>query len=340
MSSLSPPSSRARLVLLIAVGLVASGCFKSTPQEEEVLEKAAPVQSSPPLPAGNYDIQTIAYDDANGAFRLFVLGVPAGHKPLYTTTDLQLARLGAPTNVDGDAATPTADEAATAAPAPEALPTPTVDTGAVETASTKADVAAAAVPVAGAEAANVDTEKADANADGAAPAPAVAPRANATRTAYLESKADGSVVAWLPEDFAIQYTHNVVEDRGGQPVVVRTERSTWSPFMSAMAGVAVGNMLFGPRHYYPPPYVSGRLVGYGGVGTSKVLAQQSFQKSHGSLPQAARLSTSGYSKAPSSSKLKSTGKGVGSSRLKQPAFNKKTTKPPRRSFGRGFGRRR
>ena len=148
--------------------------------------------------------------------------------------------------------------------------------------------------------------------------------------------ADGSV-AHIPETFEIQYTHNVVEERGGQQVVVRHERSTWSPFMSVVAGMAVGNMLFGPRYYYPPPYAGGRMTGYGGAGTTMGAAQQSYQKTHGKLPQATRLSSSGYSKAPSSSKLKSSGKGVGSSRLQK---GSKPVKMPKRSFGGGFGRRR
>jgi hypothetical protein len=145
-------------------------------------------------------------------------------------------------------------------------------------------------------------------------------------------------VARLPQSFAIQYTHNVVEERNGQPVVIRQESSTWSPFMSAMAGVAVGNMLFGPRYYFPPPYMGGAMTGFGGTGMTPTAAAQSYTQQHGKAPQATKLSQSGYAKAPSSS-LKSTGAGAGSSRLKQPGTST-PMKAPRRSFGGGFGRRR
>jgi len=142
----------------------------------------------------------------------------------------------------------------------------------------------------------------------------------------------------LPPSFAIQYTHNVVEERGGQQVVVRQESSTWSPFMSAMTGVMVGNMLFGPRYYFPPPYMSGAPLAGGVAGATKAQATQSYTSQHGKAPQSTRLASSGYAKAPSSS-FKSTGSGAGASKLKQPSSG--APRPPKRSFGGGgFGRRR
>ncbi len=245
-------------VAALVVGVVAvGGCFKSEPAEQ--LEKAAPVKVSPPLVLGTYDIQTIAYDDADGAYRVFLLNPPAGAKPLYTTTELQLARLSD-------------EEMATGVAKPRLVVDETGTTG------------------------------------------------------------------HIPTDFAIQYVHNEVEERDGQTVVVQQQRSTWSPFMSMVAGAAIGNMLFAPRYYYPPPYVGGAMSGFGGSGVSRSAAATSFTQQHGKAPQATRLSQSGYSKAPSSS-LKSTGKGVGSSRMKPPP----RTGVPRSkgSFGRGgFGRRR
>jgi hypothetical protein len=250
-------SSSLSLVAIAAVALSLGGvaCFGG----EEPLERGTPVVESPALPPGSYDVQSIAYDDADGGWRVFLLSPPSGAKPVFTTTNLKLARLS--------------DE----------------------------DVAAGKT-------------KARLDVDGDAP------------------------TARLPADFQVQYTHNVTEDRGGgQVVVVRQESTTWSPFVSAMAGAALGNMLFSPMYVYPPPYVGGALSGYGGYGASRMAAQSSFQQTHGALPQSAKLSQSGYSKRPSSM-LKSTGSGAGSSRL---GSGKSTTSRPRSGFGSGgFGRRR
>lgn len=247
------------IVSTLVVGAGCGGCFSTTPKEQQQLERAQPVRESPPLPNGTYQIQSIAYDDADGAYRVFLIDPPPSTPPLYTTTKLQLARLTDEEIAAGDA-------------------------------------------------------KARLVVDGA------------------------TVAGHLPTAFAIQYTHNEVEERDGQPVVVQQHSSTWSPFMSAMAGAAIGNMLFAPRYYYPPPYVGGGLTGFGGAGATPAAAQASYTQQHGKAPQAARLSTSGYAKAPST-KMKSTGKGIGSTRLKAP----KSTGLPRSkgSFGRGgFGRRR
>ena len=249
--------SVAALVGVMAAVGGGSGCLKS---EAEQLEKAAPVKVSPPLVPGTYDIQTIAYDDADGAYRVFLLNPPPGAKPLFTTTELQLARLSD-------------EEMATGVAKPRLVVDATGTTGNI------------------------------------------------------------------PTDFAIQYVHNEVEERAdGQTVVVQQHQSTWSPFMSMVAGAAIGNMLFAPRYYYPPPYAGGAMSGFGGSGVSRSAAATSYGQQHGKPPQATRLSQSGYSKAPGKG-LKSTGKGIGSSRLKQPG---KTGVPRSKgSFGRGgFGRRR
>lgn len=249
------PSFVLAAALSVGAGAVI-GCSGGAPEQ---LEQGKPVAESPPLPPGSYDVQSIAYDDADGGWRVFLLSPPSSHKPLFTTANLRLARLS--------------DE----------------------------EVAAGKT------------------------------------SARLDVDADGPT-ARLPAEFQVQYTHNVTEDRGGgQVVVVRQESTTWSPFVSAMAGAALGNMLFSPMYVYPPPYVGGRLAGYGGYGATRVAAQSSFQQSHGSLPQPAKLSKSGYAKAPTSS-LKSTGSGAGSSRLKSGA---PTSGRPKSSFGGGgFGRRR
>ena len=104
----------------------------------------------------------------------------------------------------------------------------------------------------------------------------------------------GAVVR-LPQDFAVQYTHNVVEERGGQQVVIRQESSTWSPFMGVMTGMMVGNMLFGPRYYYPPPYMAGGMSGVGGAG----LSRQAAASSDRAATQAASLTWDQFSERPS-----------------------------------------
>jgi hypothetical protein len=241
---------------VIALTGALSGCLASAPPE--VPEPVAPVQASPPLAAGTYQVQSIAYDDADGAYRVFLIDPPAGAKPLFVSLDLKMARL------------------------------------------TDEEIAAG------------------------------------TKSARLVVDETGPS-AHLPPDFAIQYTHQVTEERNGQVVVVGQQSSTWSPFASAMMGMAVGNMLFGPRYYYPPPYMGGAMTGFGGAGDSRAAAASHYTSQHGKAPQAARLAQSGYSKMPSSS-LKSTGQGAGSSKLKT---NPTSSRPrAKASFGRGFGRRR
>lgn len=241
---------------LLAVPLVGTaGCL--SPPVDEVPEKAPPVAESPPLPTGRYDVQSVSYDDASGAYRLFVVGAPAGTPPAYTTTALRMARL-------------------------------------------------------------TDEQLA------------------AGEKMHLLVDAEGPVL-WLGPEDKIEYTHNVVEDRGGEPVVVRQETSAWSPFMAGMTGAMIGNMLFSPSYYYPPPYSRGVMGGFGGSGRTLTDAQASYAQRHGAPPQASRLSKSGYSKMPSASSLRSTGSGAGGSRLKSAPT---TSRPkPSGGFG-GFGGRR
>jgi hypothetical protein len=152
----------------------------------------------------------------------------------------------------------------------------------------------------------------------------------AGKRAHVVVDADGPV-AKIPADYQIAYTHNVVEDRGGQPVVVQQHSSMWSPFMMGMTGAMVGQMLFAPRYYYPPPYAGGGVMGgFGGAGATRVQATSDYTSKHGAAPQSTRLSKSGYAKAPAAG-LKSTGSGAGSSKLRP------TTTPRPRPSGRGFG---
>lgn len=296
-------------LLTLGLTLVLGGTAACLAPSEPPPEPAPKVQETPPLPAGSYEIQSISYDDADGAYRVFLVNPPPGRPPVVVATSLQMARL---TDAEVAAGKTSARLDVDQPAPPEAAPT--------------------GAPADGAAAAPADAPAADAPA-------AAAPAAAATPGSVVTAPIVGGAVARLPQSFAIQYTHNVVEERNGQPVVIRQESSTWSPFMSAMAGVAIGNMLFGPRYYYPPPYMGGAMTGFGGAGVTPSAAAQSYTQQHGKAPQATKLSQSGYAKAPSSS-LKSTGSGAGSSRLKQPGTST-PMKAPKRSFGGGgFGRRR
>jgi hypothetical protein len=234
------------------------------PPPGEQPEPVPPLRESPPLPAGTYQIQSIHYDDASGAYDVFLLDPPAGTKPKYVTTHLRFQRLTDDEVASGQKAKLIVDDNAAADEA-------------------------------------------------------------------------GGPVAHLPPDFQIEYTHNVVEERMGQPVVVRTEHSMWSPFLT---GMLIGHM-FSPMYYYPPPYrPGGTLTGVGGFGNTRSLAEQSYTRSTGAPPQSSRLAKSGFAKMPSASGLKSSGTGAGSSRLSGSKPTKPSQPAPRRSFGGGFGRRR
>lgn len=148
---------------------------------------------------------------------------------------------------------------------------------------------------------------------------------------------DGDKTAlYLTEDFRIEYVHNVTESKpdpqtgGTQSVVVRQESSFWSPFAGALAGQALGNLLFAPRYYVPPLYQSGGLRGFGCYGSTYGQAVDRYQEKHNSPPPAVKnrqtLRTTGTvrrSPSPSvsarkspTSTTKASGSGVGTSRLK------------------------
>jgi hypothetical protein len=262
-------SLRALTVFTVIGAFAATSCFDGGPYAQKrgggqaETEAPKPIEKSPPLPAGSYEIQNASYDDATGLYRLFLLGVPQGRKPLYQHTDVQMARLS-------------------------------------------------------------DEELA-------------AGKKSALR--FDESEAP---VLYLTPDFQISYVHNLTEDRidpatqRAETVVVGQQTSMWSPFMSAMAGAAIGNMLFSPRYYFPPPYSPGGMIGYGGEGQTRALASQAYAQRFGNEPNAVKLSKTGMApRRVSPDSLRSTGSGAGSSRLKKAT---RPTAPPRRKFG--FGRRR
>ena len=117
--------------------------------------------------------------------------------------------------------------------------------------------------------------------------------ANGERT-YLQVE-NGQPVMYLTEDFKIEYVHNVTETvndpQTGQPqtVVVRRESNFWTPFAGALAGQAIGSMLFRPQYYVPPVYSPGGIMtGYGGYGRSYSQAVNRYQERYNAPPAAVK----------------------------------------------------
>ncbi|MEM9508428.1 MAG: hypothetical protein AAGA16_12220 [Cyanobacteria bacterium P01_E01_bin.35] len=192
--------------------------------------------------------------------------------------------------------------------------------------------------------------------------------ANGEKT-YLQVD-NGQPVMFLTEDFKIEYVHNVTETvsdpQTGQPqtVVVRRESSFWTPFAGALAGQAIGSMLFRPQYYVPPVYSPGGIMtGYGGYGTSYSQAVNRYQDRYNAPPAAVKnrrtLRTTGSIRNATNNKARrtlknnsrATGSGVGSStlrssgknrakQLKRPSsFGSSGVRRPRRSFSGGRRRR-
>ena len=172
-------------------------------------------------------------------------------------------------------------------------------------------------------------------------------------TTYLEVTGDQAAMH-LTEDFKIEYVHTVTETQTnpqtGQPqtVVVRRESNFWTPFAGALAGQALGSLLFRPQYYVPPMYQPGGVMtGYGGYGNTYTQATQRYQSKYNTPPAAVKnrqtLRTSGNlnrssssssttRKTPSTNTSKSSGSGFGSSRLN--SSGKSGSNVKRRS---GFG---
>lgn len=113
----------------------------------------------------------------------------------------------------------------------------------------------------------------------------------------------------LTEDFKIEYVHAVTEaqvnpntgDR--ETVVVRHESSFWTPFAGALAGQALGSLLFTPHYYFPPVYQPGMvLTGYGGYGRTYNQAVKQYQSRYQAPPAEVRnrqFRTTGRLRSPS-----------------------------------------
>ena len=156
----------------------------------------------------------------------------------------------------------------------------------------------------------------------------------------------------LTEDFRIEYVHNetetVTNSNTGkhETVVVRQQSSFWSPFAGALAGQALGSMLFRPQYYVPPTFQSGgNLTGFGGYGNTYDQAVQSYRTNNNSIPQVEKnrqsFRTTGTIKNSSGNSInrvntnstKGTGSGVGTSNLKTNGTSSKVKQPSSNSFG-------
>jgi len=147
---------------------------------------------------------------------------------------------------------------------------------------------------------------------------------------------NGQASLYLTEDFRIEYVHNVTENRTNpqtgqnETVVVRRESSFWTPFAGALAGQALGSLLFRPQYYFPPVYQPGiPLVGYGGYGRTYDQAISSYQTRYNTAPNVVRnqqnFRTTGRLRTPDGqtrvgtnrSSDRSTGTGYGSNTLRR-----------------------
>ena len=168
---------------------------------------------------------------------------------------------------------------------------------------------------------------------------------------YVDIKGNKAVMH-LTEDFRIEYVHNVTENRTnpntGQPetVIVRQQSSFWTPFAGALAGQALGSLLFTPQYYVPPVYQPGvGLTGYGGYGRTYDRAVENYQSTYKSPPAAVKnrqaLRTTGSLRNSSSTTTtprkrttnRATGSGFGSSNLKTKGSPSTTRQPSSKSFG-------
>jgi hypothetical protein len=163
---------------------------------------------------------------------------------------------------------------------------------------------------------------------------------------------------YMTEDFKIEYVHNVTEVRENpqtgqrETVVIRQESSFWSPFFGAVAGQALGSLLFRPQYYVPPVYSRGGVMtGFGGYGSSYNQAVDQYRSKYNSAPPAVKnrqtLRSTGNlrrypNNTPSSSNRttrnsKPSGSGYGSSTLKNSGKSNSVKRSP--SFGSSGSRR-
>lgn len=172
---------------------------------------------------------------------------------------------------------------------------------------------------------------------------------------------NGQASLYLTEDFKIEYVHNVTENvanpQTGQTetVIVRQQSSFWTPFAGALAGQALGSLLFRPQYYFPPVYQPGIVLsGYGGYGRTYNQAVSSYRTRYNTAPNEVRnrqnFRTTGRLRSPSGqtrvtsnrNRDRSTGTGYGSNTLRRSNSNRSYNTNRSRGFGssRGMSRRR
>ena len=189
----------------------------------------------------------------------------------------------------------------------------------------------------------------------------------AGKKTYLKVE-NGQPSLYMTEDFKIEYVHNVTETRNNpqtgqrETIIVRQESSFWAPFAGAVAGQAIGSLLFRPQYYVPPVYQSGGIMtGYGGYGSSYDAAVTSYRSRYNSAPAAVKnrttFRTTGNLRNSSTSTSttkntsgRATGSGFGASNLRSSGNSESTKQRSSSSFGSGgrsparrssgFGRRR
>ena len=185
----------------------------------------------------------------------------------------------------------------------------------------------------------------------------------AGQKSYLKVE-NGQPALYLTEDFKIEYVHAVTEAQTNpqtgeqQTVVVRRETGGfWTPFAGALAGQAVGNLLFRPQYYVPPVYQPGASVlrGYGGYGSTYGQAIDRYQTRYSTPPAAVRNNRTNFrttgrirtsttasrpavrTSPPYNTGSRSTGSGYGTSTLNQSGKSNysKVRRPSSSSFGSG-----
>ncbi|MBD2022083.1 hypothetical protein H6F43_18045 [Leptolyngbya sp. FACHB-36] len=178
----------------------------------------------------------------------------------------------------------------------------------------------------------------------------------AGKKSYLKVE-QGQPALYLAEDYRIEYVHNVTQTQTNQQtgqqetVVVRQEPSFWTPFAGALAGQALGSLLFRPQYYMPPAYQPGvPLNGFGGYGNTYGQAVSRYQSRYQAPPAEVRnrqtfrstgqlrsptYGQPGYRRSPSIGSDRPTGSGYGTSTLRRsPSSPSRTYRSP---SGSGFG---
>ncbi|MDR9404762.1 MAG: hypothetical protein RI580_15145 [Halothece sp. Uz-M2-17] len=173
---------------------------------------------------------------------------------------------------------------------------------------------------------------------------------------------NGEYSLHLAEDFRIEYIHGVAETRTDpdtgreERVIVRRESNFWTPFAGALAGQAIGSMLFRPQYYVPPAYQPGTsvLTGYGGYGSTYSQAVDRYQDRYQSPPASvqnkrAQVRTTGSINRSTNTNRnttgtrtnnsgRSTGSGVGTNTLRSnDSQNSTKTRTRRKSRSSSFG---